>query len=103
MQSRGLCRTGALGVWMMGTGCVPSEHAGHSPPPLPPTLNVHSSDHCQELSAGSGVMGGDSSEGRRVKQVEKGKTWIPRLPFHVHNVNIQFMFRCLSVARLYRL
>lgn len=33
VQSGGLCHTGALGVWMMGTGCVPSEHAGHGPPP----------------------------------------------------------------------
>lgn len=78
---------------MMGTGCVPSEHAGHSPPPLPPTLTVHSSDHCQELSAGSGVMGGDSSEGRRVRQAEKGKTWILLLisgtcPMWLYNLSL---------------
>lgn len=33
VQYGGWCHTGALGVWMMGAGCVPGKHAGHNPSP----------------------------------------------------------------------
>ncbi len=74
MQCGGWCHTGALGVWMMGAGCVPSEHAGQNPPPpLPLNLTLHSTELCQECSAGSGVIGGGSGGGRAA---EKEKSWI---------------------------
>lgn len=56
---------------------MPGEHAGPNPPPTatPPLLTptLHSAELCQERSAGMGVIGGGSGEGKRRKEAEKEK------------------------------